>query len=93
MRKAHGEAIRLLLDRRDGKLSARDKVQYSDMAGSRLAYWFYHGNPIARVDEEGVFINWQGWFNAPSTSQRIYALCAYVNADRPDKEWGWIKIA
>jgi len=93
MRKVHEQAVQLLLDGKEGSPGPRDKVLYSDMAGSRLSYWFYHGNAIARFGEEGVFINWQGWSHAQSTRARVYALCAEVGASRPENKEGWIKIA
>jgi len=93
MRKVHEQAIRLLINGKEGCPGPRDRVVCSGMAGDRLMYWFYHGNAIARSGTEGVFINWQGWFGAPSTSRRIYALCAEIGAGKPDKEEGWIQIA
>jgi len=98
MRKAHEKLIRFLLDRKEGSVGARDvickedHIQYPKHSWIKMV-WLYHGNPIARVDAEGVFVNWQGWSHAQSTRERIYALCAYVGADRPDKNLGgWIKI-
>jgi len=84
MRKIHEKAIRAFLGKESMK-SARDTV-----AGG---CWFYHGNLIAKLTEEGVMINWCGWFGAPSTTQRIYGLCDYINAVRPNKADGWIKVA
>jgi len=97
MRKVHEKAVRLLLDGREGRPGPRDQVKIKDrtLLPCKLTpvFWLYHDNAIARVDDEGIFVNWQGWFAAPSTTLRISALCGHVGAAMPEKKEGWIKIA
>jgi len=94
MRKVCEKSIRLFLERKNGKTSRSDHiVTVTCSDGSKITLWRYHLNCIACLNDEGIFINWQGYSHAQSTRERIYAICNYVNADRPEKKEGWIKIA
>ena len=88
MRKTHERAAMNLMAGKQGRISARDRIEGGE--------WYYHGSPIVKVAADGVrpkvYVNWHGWYT-PSTRDRLYALCAYLGVPRPEKKEGWIRVA
>ena len=84
MRKTHERAAMNLTAGKQGRISARDRIENGE--------WYYHSSPIAKVDGSGVYVNWHGYYTY-STNMRIYALCAYLGVPVPQKATGYIKVA
>ena len=84
MKKTYERAVENLMAGRQGRVGARDRIEGGE--------WYYHSSPIVKVDGDGVYVNWHGYYTY-STNMRIYALCAYLGVPAPQKAAGCIKVA
>jgi len=100
MRKVYEKAIRLLLADAPmkGKPGKNDRVtvickprlgDFEPPNNERI--WLYHENMIAKVTNDGVFVNWCGYFTS-STTARIRALACSIGSKIPNKYSGWVRL-
>lgn len=81
MRKTFERALALLTIGKSGRVSRSDIIEYIP---GHTVRWKYHGNTIVECDANGIKVDWCGWYTI-STAMRIYALCEYLGAPRPEK--------